>query len=71
MQQGSIRGRRGSELKVLSAVETKMAGYFAQVREMAACRVLKELRVMPTQEPCEDLTDWHTLTCARSSNIQS
>ncbi|OLP74228.1 hypothetical protein AK812_SmicGene46298 [Symbiodinium microadriaticum] len=31
---GSIRGRRGSELKVLSAVETKMSGYFASVREM-------------------------------------
>eukprot|EP00931_Biecheleriopsis_adriatica_P086504 TRINITY_DN61167_c0_g1_i1.p1 TRINITY_DN61167_c0_g1~~TRINITY_DN61167_c0_g1_i1.p1 ORF type:complete len:682 (-),score=120.89 TRINITY_DN61167_c0_g1_i1:29-2050(-) len=30
---GSIRGRRGSELKVLSAVETKMGGYFASVRE--------------------------------------
>ena len=33
---GSIRGRRGSELKVLSAVETKMSGYFASVREMVA-----------------------------------
>ncbi|CAJ1425689.1 unnamed protein product [Effrenium voratum] len=30
---GSIRGRRGSELKVLSAVETKMGGYFASVKE--------------------------------------
>jgi len=29
---GSIRGRRGSELKVLSAVETKMSGYFNRVR---------------------------------------
>ena len=33
---GSIRGRRGSELKVLSAVETKMSGYFASVREMVS-----------------------------------
>ena len=32
---GSIRGRRGSELKVLSAIETKMQGYFAQVRDLA------------------------------------
>ncbi|CAE8611353.1 unnamed protein product [Polarella glacialis] len=30
---GSVKGRRGSELKVLSAVETKMNGYFHQVRE--------------------------------------
>jgi len=30
---GSVRGRRGSELKVLSAVETKMPGYFAQIME--------------------------------------
>lgn len=30
---GSVRGRRGSELKVLSAVETKMPGYFNSVRE--------------------------------------
>ena len=37
---GSIRGRRGSELKVLSAVETKMSGYFASVREMVACLTL-------------------------------
>eukprot|EP00437_Effrenium_voratum_P024042 CAMPEP_0181403092 /NCGR_PEP_ID=MMETSP1110-20121109/3520_1 /TAXON_ID=174948 /ORGANISM="Symbiodinium sp., Strain CCMP421" /LENGTH=673 /DNA_ID=CAMNT_0023525347 /DNA_START=29 /DNA_END=2050 /DNA_ORIENTATION=- len=35
---GSIRGRRGSELKVLSAVETKMSGYFASVREMIISR---------------------------------
>ncbi|CAK0838125.1 unnamed protein product, partial [Prorocentrum cordatum] len=35
---GSVRGRRGSELKVLSAVETKMAGYFANVREDAINR---------------------------------
>mmetsp|Transcript_43042 Transcript_43042/g.100245 ORF Transcript_43042/g.100245 Transcript_43042/m.100245 type:complete len:671 (+) Transcript_43042:38-2050(+) len=35
---GSIRGRRGSELKVLSAVETKMAGYFSSVREMIISR---------------------------------
>eukprot|EP00405_Crypthecodinium_cohnii_P043233 CAMPEP_0206568426 /NCGR_PEP_ID=MMETSP0325_2-20121206/25828_1 /ASSEMBLY_ACC=CAM_ASM_000347 /TAXON_ID=2866 /ORGANISM="Crypthecodinium cohnii, Strain Seligo" /LENGTH=678 /DNA_ID=CAMNT_0054071807 /DNA_START=48 /DNA_END=2082 /DNA_ORIENTATION=- len=30
---GSIRGRRGSELKVLSAVETKAPGYFQHVKE--------------------------------------
>lgn len=30
---GTIRGRRGSELKVLSAVETKMQGYFSRVRD--------------------------------------
>jgi len=30
---GSVRGRRGSELKVLSAVETKTAGYFNHVKE--------------------------------------
>jgi len=30
---GSVRGRRGSELKVLSAVETKMAGYFNAIRD--------------------------------------
>ncbi|CAK0844390.1 unnamed protein product [Prorocentrum cordatum] len=29
---GTVRGRRGSELKVLSAVETKMQGYFARIR---------------------------------------
>merc|ERR1719401_2222743 len=29
---GSIRGRRGAELKVLSAVETKVPGYFDQVK---------------------------------------
>eukprot|EP00927_Polykrikos_kofoidii_P054299 TRINITY_DN48735_c0_g1_i1.p1 TRINITY_DN48735_c0_g1~~TRINITY_DN48735_c0_g1_i1.p1 ORF type:complete len:930 (+),score=164.06 TRINITY_DN48735_c0_g1_i1:99-2888(+) len=28
---GSVRGRRGSELKVMSAVETKMPGYFSTV----------------------------------------
>jgi len=30
---GSIRGRRGAELKVLSAVETKSPGYFNKIRE--------------------------------------
>eukprot|EP00933_Yihiella_yeosuensis_P015131 TRINITY_DN13306_c1_g4_i1.p1 TRINITY_DN13306_c1_g4~~TRINITY_DN13306_c1_g4_i1.p1 ORF type:complete len:681 (+),score=118.37 TRINITY_DN13306_c1_g4_i1:112-2154(+) len=30
---GSIRGRRGSELKVVSAVETKMPGFFLSVRD--------------------------------------
>jgi len=30
---GSVRGRRGSELKVLSAVETKMPGYFQAIRD--------------------------------------
>ena len=29
---GTVRGRRGSELKVLSAVETKMQGYFSRIR---------------------------------------
>lgn len=30
---GSVRGRRGAELKVLSAVETKVPGYFESIRE--------------------------------------
>mmetsp|Transcript_41832 Transcript_41832/g.95971 ORF Transcript_41832/g.95971 Transcript_41832/m.95971 type:complete len:639 (-) Transcript_41832:74-1990(-) len=30
---GSVRGRRGAELKVLSAVETKAPGYFQKIRE--------------------------------------
>mmetsp|Transcript_51342 Transcript_51342/g.153527 ORF Transcript_51342/g.153527 Transcript_51342/m.153527 type:complete len:634 (+) Transcript_51342:33-1934(+) len=30
---GSVRGRRGAELKVLSAVETKVPGYFDRIRE--------------------------------------
>merc|ERR1719221_519452 len=30
---GSIRGRRGAELKVLSAVETKAPGYFEKIRD--------------------------------------
>merc|ERR1719454_2583123 len=30
---GSVRGRRGAELKVLSAVETKVPGYFAKIRD--------------------------------------
>merc|ERR1719410_496481 len=30
---GSVRGRRGSELKVLSAVETKVPGYYDKIRE--------------------------------------
>mmetsp|Transcript_58814 Transcript_58814/g.191850 ORF Transcript_58814/g.191850 Transcript_58814/m.191850 type:complete len:601 (-) Transcript_58814:378-2180(-) len=30
---GSIRGRRGAELLVLSAVETKVPGYFEKIRE--------------------------------------
>merc|ERR1719264_2381132 len=30
---GSTRGRRGAELKVLSAVETKVPGYYARIKE--------------------------------------
>eukprot|EP00927_Polykrikos_kofoidii_P035613 TRINITY_DN3016_c0_g2_i5.p1 TRINITY_DN3016_c0_g2~~TRINITY_DN3016_c0_g2_i5.p1 ORF type:complete len:668 (-),score=105.62 TRINITY_DN3016_c0_g2_i5:103-2106(-) len=30
---GSVRGRRGAELKVLSAVETKVPGYYQKIRE--------------------------------------
>jgi len=30
---GQVRGRRGAELKVLSAVETKVQGYFAKIRD--------------------------------------
>merc|ERR1719313_2462152 len=30
---GSIRGRRGAELKVLSAVETKVPGYFSGIKD--------------------------------------
>jgi len=30
---GSVRGRRGAELKVLSAVETKVPGYYDKIRE--------------------------------------
>jgi len=30
---GSVRGRRGAELKVLSAVETKVPGYYARIRD--------------------------------------
>jgi len=35
---GSIRGRRGAELKVLSAVETKVPGYLAKIREEVVTR---------------------------------
>merc|ERR1719313_3216285 len=30
---GDVRGRRGAELKVLSAVETKVPGYFAKIKD--------------------------------------
>merc|ERR1719454_839520 len=30
---GSVRGRRGAELKVLSAVETKVPGYFSKIKD--------------------------------------
>merc|ERR1719162_2284454 len=30
---GGVYGRRGAELKVLSAVETKVPGYFPKIRE--------------------------------------
>merc|ERR1719213_1526352 len=30
---GSVRGRRGAELKVLSAVETKVPGYYDKIRD--------------------------------------
>merc|ERR1719183_2299082 len=30
---GSVRARRGAELKVLSAVETKKPGYFEKIRD--------------------------------------
>merc|ERR1719464_1125976 len=30
---GAVRGRRGAELKVLSAVETKVPGYYARIRD--------------------------------------
>eukprot|EP00929_Paragymnodinium_shiwhaense_P088675 TRINITY_DN489_c0_g1_i1.p1 TRINITY_DN489_c0_g1~~TRINITY_DN489_c0_g1_i1.p1 ORF type:complete len:243 (+),score=63.34 TRINITY_DN489_c0_g1_i1:98-826(+) len=30
---GSVRGRRGAELKVLSAVETKVGGYYNKIKE--------------------------------------
>jgi len=32
---GSVRGRRGAELKVLSAVETKVPGYYDKIKEAA------------------------------------
>merc|ERR1719189_2277110 len=35
---GSVRGRRGSELKVLSAVETKVPGYYDKIREEVVSR---------------------------------
>jgi len=35
---GSVRGRRGSELKVLSAVETKVPGYYGKIREDVVSR---------------------------------
>merc|ERR1719223_871289 len=30
---GEVRGRRGAELKVLSAVETKVPGYYAKIKD--------------------------------------
>jgi len=35
---GSVRGRRGAELKVLSAVETKVPGYYDKIREDVVAR---------------------------------
>jgi len=35
---GSVRGRRGAELKVLSAVETKVPGYFGKIKEEVVTR---------------------------------
>merc|ERR1719401_3195108 len=35
---GSIRGRRGAELKVLSAVETKVPGYFDKIKDDCLAR---------------------------------
>ena len=35
---GSVRGRRGAELKVLSAVKTKVPGYFSNIRDEAVDR---------------------------------
>jgi len=35
---GSIRGRRGAELKVLSAVETKVPGYYDKIRDEVVYR---------------------------------
>lgn len=43
---GSIRGRRGSELKVLSAIETKMGGYFASVRDSVPRTVGVEVPIL-------------------------
>merc|ERR1719310_957140 len=35
---GEVRGRRGAELKVLSAVETKVPGYFDKIRDQVVSR---------------------------------
>merc|ERR1719221_1530481 len=35
---GSVRGRRGAELKVLSAVETKKPGYYDQIKDEVLSR---------------------------------
>eukprot|EP00413_Alexandrium_margalefii_P006676 CAMPEP_0204523814 /NCGR_PEP_ID=MMETSP0661-20131031/7047_1 /ASSEMBLY_ACC=CAM_ASM_000606 /TAXON_ID=109239 /ORGANISM="Alexandrium margalefi, Strain AMGDE01CS-322" /LENGTH=218 /DNA_ID=CAMNT_0051529537 /DNA_START=52 /DNA_END=704 /DNA_ORIENTATION=+ len=35
---GSVRGRRGAELKVLSAVETKVPGYYERIRDDVVAR---------------------------------
>merc|ERR1719454_798901 len=35
---GGVRGRRGAELKVLSAVETKKPGYFEEIRPEVTSR---------------------------------
>mmetsp|Transcript_83426 Transcript_83426/g.202286 ORF Transcript_83426/g.202286 Transcript_83426/m.202286 type:complete len:612 (-) Transcript_83426:255-2090(-) len=35
---GSVRGRRGAELKVLSAVETKVPGYYDKIRDQVVSR---------------------------------
>merc|ERR1719356_1599215 len=35
---GGIRGRRGAELKVLSAVETKVPGYYSKIKDEVLSR---------------------------------
>jgi len=49
---GSVRGRRGSELKVLSAVETKVPGYYAKIKD----------DVVPRDKGKDDSGTWGTDT---------
>jgi len=49
---GSVRSRRGAELKVLSAVETKVPGYFSKIRD----------EVLPRDKGQDESGTWGTDT---------